>query len=45
MNCGNCRSKTFQLMFRVCDKYEFIQLYYCPSCKKIWKETQFEIKY
>lgn len=45
MKCPNCNNETRQLAFKICDTFEYIKLYYCKCCEKIWKPTISEINY
>lgn len=40
----NCDHELSQLMYRFGDVIEFIDLFYCMNCKKLFKKTIEEIK-
>jgi len=42
---SECRHDLKELMIKKCNYYEFIKLFYCTKCNKIFKKTLTEVKY
>jgi len=44
MKCLKCKTELYQLIYHD-SEYVFIPLYYCPTCKRVWKDQMIEIPY